>query len=311
MKMMNNDIFRFKSIQMAKEVTLAGDFVFNSAKKAIQLTTIHNEFDINEILYNGSVGIERLQKIYLYLCLDNLFDKQEDLKTHNHCVLEKRILTETGNKLFENGRKIISIFNEYYSQYRYANYNPVHNDKTVIELFISFLKNFNGKVNFYEPITNCQLEQFKRFYINELGKTAKHYYGLIRDKASEIGTFTYELDSLSNSTRVFWEDNSLYDELILEQQAVKELFIYFYKRNPQEGVFRLLNEMEPLDFDDALVNDFLSELSDGKTNHQLTDWVSEMYLEIEDKKELKHRKELVSLIGNPEVDFYWDEGEGI
>jgi len=36
-----------------------------------------------------------------------------------------------------------------------------------------------------------------------------------------------------------------------------------------------------------------------------------MYLEIEDKKELKHRKELVSLIGNPEVDFYWDEGEGI
>ena len=110
-------------------------------------------------------------------------------------------------------------------------------------------KNLDGKVKLYEPITNYQLEQFKRFYINSLGKTAKHYYGIIRDKASEIGVFTYELDSLSNATRVFWGDYSLYDELILEQQAVKELFLYFYKRNPQEGVFRLLNEMEPLDFD--------------------------------------------------------------
>lgn len=116
---------------------------------------------------------------------------------------------------------------------------------------------------------------------------------------------------MSDATRVFWGDYSLYDELILEQQAVKELFLYFYKRNPQEGVFRLLNEMEPLDFDDALVNDFLSELSDEKANHQLTDWVSEMYLEILDKKELKHRKELVSLIGNTGVDYYWDEDEEI
>ena len=136
MEIMNNEIFRFKSVQMAKEVTIAGDYVFNSAKKAIQLTTVHNEFDINEILYNGSVGIERLQKIYLYLCVDNPFDKQEDLKTHNHCELEKKILSETGNNLFENGRKIISIFNEYYSQYRYGNYDPINKNRTVIDLFI-------------------------------------------------------------------------------------------------------------------------------------------------------------------------------
>ena len=95
--------------------------------------------------------------------------------------------------------------------------------------------------------------------------------------------------------------------MILEQQAVKELFLYFYKNKPREGVFRLLNEMDSLEFDDALVNDFLSELSDGKTNHQLTDWVNEMYRNIEDEKELKKRKELVSLIGNPNVDYYWDE----
>ena len=130
---------------------------------------------------------------------------------------------------------------------------------------------------------------------------------MIREKAGEIGVYTYELDSSSNATRVFWGDNTLYDEMILEQQAVKELFLYFYKNKPQEGVFRLLNEMEPLEFDNAFVNDFLSELSDGKTNHQLTDWVNEMYCNIEDEKELKKRKGLVSLIGNPGVDYYLDE----
>ena len=294
---------------MAKEVTIAGDFVFNSAKKAIQLTSVNNEFDINEILYNGSVGIERLQKIYIYLCLENPFVKQDELITHNHCELEKKIAEESGKNIFINGRKLISVFNEYYNQYRYGNYDPIPKNKTIIDLFVGFLKNSNGKVNLLEQITHYQFEPFKKFYINTLGKTAKYYYDLIRDKAYEIGVFTYELDSLSNASRVFWIDTSLYDEMILEQEAVKELFLYFYKRNPQEGVFRLLNEMEPLDFDDALVNDFLSELGDGKTNHQLTDWVSELYLDIEDDKELKHRKELVSLIGNPGIDYYWDEDE--
>ena len=34
-----------------------------------------------------------------------------------------------------------------------------------------------------------------------------------------------------------------------------------------------------------------------------------MYCDIEDEKELKKRKELVSLIGNPGVDYYWDEDQ--
>lgn len=304
---MTQDMFKFKSVQMAKEVTLAGDFVFTSAKKAMQLTTVHNEFDINAILYNGSVGIERLQKIYLYLCLDNPFEEHKDLITHNHCELEKKVAKESSSNLYENGMSLISKFNVYYNQHRYGNYDPIPKKETIIDLFISFLKKVNGKVDFYEPITHYELEPFKRFYINTLGKTANHYYELIRDKANEIGVFAYELDPYSNSTRVFWTDGSLYEEMLLEQQAVKELFLYFYKNKPQEGVFRLLNEMESLEFEDSSVNDFLSELSDRKTNHELTDWVSEMYCNIEDEKELRHRKELVSLIGNPGVDYYLDE----
>ena len=304
---MTQKMFEFKSIQMSKEVTLAGDFIFTSAKIAMQLTSVHNEFDINAIFYNGSIGIERLQKIYLYLCLENPFEEHEDLKTHNHCSLEGKVAHECGRDLNDNGKKLISKFNEYYGEYRYGNYAPVPKGKTIVDLFISFIKNLNGKVNFHEPITPYEFEPFKRFYINVLGKTAQHYYELIREKAGEIGVFTYELESSSNATRIFWGDNTLYDEMILEQQAVKELFLYFYKNKPQEGVFRLLNEMDSLEFDDAFVNDFLSELSDGKTNHQLTDWVSEMYCNIEDEKELKKRKELVSLIGNPSVDYYWDE----
>ena len=129
---MTQEMFKFKSIQMSKEVTLAGDFIFTSAKIAMQLTSVHNEFDINAILYNGSIGIERLQKIYLYLCLENPFEKHEDLKTHNHCSLEGKVALESGKNLYSNGNKLISIFNEYYSQYRYGNYAPVLKAKLLL-----------------------------------------------------------------------------------------------------------------------------------------------------------------------------------
>ena len=163
--LMVNDIFEFKSIQMAREVTLAGDFIFTSAKKAMQLTSVHNEFDINAILYNGSVGVERLQKIYLYLCMDNPFENHDDLKTHNHCELEKRVADESGRNLYDNGKKLISKFNEYYGEYRYGNYAPVPKAKTIVDLFITFIKISNAKLIFMSRSLIMNLSLSKDFIL--------------------------------------------------------------------------------------------------------------------------------------------------
>lgn len=266
-----NEIWDFKSINMAHELGIAGEFIYDSARKAMALRNLYNDYELNSILYNGAVGIERLQKIYLCLSIPNPMDKStvpECLKKHNHNELEKHVKEYSGKCISANGRSLLGLFSEYYNNYRYANYVPGYNSKKLKSLFIGFLKKQNGKFDFEELCTAVQFEPFKRYYINELGKTANYYYSLIDEKAREIGTYTYELDSYSNASRVFWstQRRSLYKQLILEQEAVKELLIHLYKDHGDSGVLKLFNEMHSLEFDDALINDYLADLCEGNVN---------------------------------------------
>lgn len=266
-------MFKFKSMQMSKELNFAGDFIYESAKKTMQLENAHDDFTINAILYNGSIGVERLQKIYLLLC--EYVSHEEPLKfhTHNLIILENDVYSESNEKLFKNGIKLISMFVEYYSDYRYGNFDLETKEKTLNNLFTSFLRTINKKTNFDFILTPIDFERYKKFYIDTLGKVANHYYKLIRNKACDLGIYTYELSSLSNSTRVFslGNDKTLYDEMVLEQEAIKELLLYFYKTHSDCNVFKAFNELDPLEFDDYMMNDFLTLLENGKTNHTLTD----------------------------------------
>ena len=70
-----DEIWDFKSINMAHELGIAGEFIYDSARKAMALRNLYNDYELNSILYNGAVGIERLQKIYLCLSIPNPMDK--------------------------------------------------------------------------------------------------------------------------------------------------------------------------------------------------------------------------------------------
>ena len=230
---------------------------------------------------------------------------------NNHHELEKEIEKYTTEQLSKNGRSLLGVFSNYYNNYRYANYIPGKNSSELRKLFISFLKKQNGKFNFDEPCALIQFDAFKRFYINELGKLARYYFELIEHKARDINTYTYEIDSYSNAARVFLstQRRSFYEQMVIEQNSIKELLLYMYKNKRESGAFRLLNDMESLEMDDALVNDYLADLCEGKVNNWLIDYVDELYEEMEDIKKRKERKELLALIGNRSVLFDFDDFE--
>lgn len=312
--MLVGEIWDFKSINMGRELEISGEFIYESAKKTMSITGLNNQYEINIILYTGAVGIERLQKIYLCLVQQNPNDKDsvpKCLMGHNHLELEKEIEKYTMDKIPKNGKGLLGIFAEYYNNYRYANYIPKINGGDLRLLFISFLKKQNGKFNFDEPCSLSQFEVFKRFYINELGKIAGYFYGLIEHKARDINTYTYEIDSSSNAARVFWSTRgrSLYEQMLIEQNAIKELLLYIYKNQRDSGVFRLLNHMESLEMDDTLINDYLADLFEGKVNDWLIDYVDDMYEEIGDIQKIKERKKLLSLFGDRSVCFDFEDLE--
>ena len=92
--MLVDEIWDFKSINMGRELEISGEFIYESAKKTMSITGLNNQYEINIILYTGAVGIERLQKIYLCLVLQNPTDKEsvpKCLVEHNHHELEKEI----------------------------------------------------------------------------------------------------------------------------------------------------------------------------------------------------------------------------
>lgn len=100
-----DEIWDFKSINMGRELEIAGEFIYDSARKMMAITSLHNQYEINSILYTGAVGIERLQKIYLCLEQHNPADKQsmpKCLLKHNHTELEKEIEKYTLNSLSRN-----------------------------------------------------------------------------------------------------------------------------------------------------------------------------------------------------------------
>jgi len=312
--MLVDEIWDFKSLNMGRELEIAGEFIYDSAQKAMSIRGLNNTYEINIILYTGAVGIERLQKIYLCLVAQNPTDANsmpKCLKQHNHTELQREVNKFSKKNVSKNAMSLLGVFADYYNNFRYANYNPGQHENDLRKLFIGFLKKLNGKFNFDEPCAAVQFDEFKRFYINELGKLADYFYLLIYDKARELNIYTYEIDSLARASRVFWiaPRRTLYEQMVLEQHAVKELILYIYKRNGGTGVFRLLDDMEALDFDDSLVNEYLENLCVGKVDDSLIDYVDDLHEEIEDKAQRKERKELLSLIGNCSVLFDIDEDD--
>ena len=309
--MLVNKIWDFKSLNMGRELEIAGEFIYDSAKKTMSISGLNNTYEINIILYTGAVGIERLQKIYLCLVAQDPTDVSsmpKCLRQHNHIELQREVDKYTEKNVSKNAMSLLGVFADYYNNFRYANYNPGQHENDLRKLFIGYLKKLNGKFNFNEPCAAVQFEEFKRFYINELGKLAVHFYLLIHDKAIELNTYTYEIDSVSRASRVFWtgQRRTLYKQMLLEQHAVKELLLYIYKKNRGAYVFRLLDDMEALDFDDSFVNEYLEDLCAGKVNDSLIDYVDDLYEGIEDKAQKKEREELLSLIGNCSILFDLD-----
>ena len=61
----------FKNFNMGREIEIAGEFIYESMREMYSLKSFSEHFKINKILYNGAVGIERLQKILLCMFLIN------------------------------------------------------------------------------------------------------------------------------------------------------------------------------------------------------------------------------------------------
>jgi len=78
----------WKNFNISKELSVSGAFIYSGLRRFYEMQILDNTDEIFEVLYNLSVGLERLLKIVVVLLEHNDSTDQEALEksliTHNH-----------------------------------------------------------------------------------------------------------------------------------------------------------------------------------------------------------------------------------
>lgn len=288
----------FKNFNMGREIEIAGEFIYESMREMYSLKSFNEHFRVNKVLYNGSVGTERLQKILLCMFLVNKindFDNlPKSLKEHKHLALHELIKKSvSGYKLNKNKIKLLEVFQNYYNEHRYGEFYPDYNVNKLITLFDSYFSSILN-VKFTSNYFNnpCDLSNAKKLYINYLGEISYNYYKIIDDKATKLGIYTTELSYPSNAIKLFYSQNTdeIYEPIRLESIAVKELIVFLSKTKSLSGIKKIIAKIKPLKLDINMANDYLEDITCFSASDDLTDMVCELYNDIEDGKEKNGKK---------------------
>lgn len=303
-------IWNYKNFNMATELDIAGEFIYDGIHTFNQMKSIDQKSRLFSFFYYVSVGIERLQKIVIVLSekvsIDNLKEFEKSLITHSHSDLNSRIVTSTAVKLNPRENEFLQVLTSFYKTARYSRFNcesQYNIEQQLLEDYINkHAKSIKAQNNF---ITKELLitSDVKEFIGRVIGNIAKKYYNLVYDGSSKNNTYSYEIPSGSKAEKVFLENhrkNSLQDQKITEMVVFKELIIYLMNTKDTNAFLRFIKEIEPLDIDIGLVEEYLSELSQGIVSQALIDEIENQY---EEKSFSIERKNMVDLIGNTNVVF--------
>ena len=300
-----------KNFALCKEVGIAGKFIYDGMR---DLNIIRNYVDTDNIfgfLYKISVGIERLQKIAYILLKNPTADEFEEIEkeiiTHSHVGLQEKISSLTKTELNKHQLSFLHLLTRFYNSSRYDRFNlstSLHNEQDLLIEYIQDRLNIKIKMHsFFVPPLEDKVKKFLGKVI--IGLT-RFLYDLISNEARKIGIYTHELSSESKSLKVFLATdgkNSLQDQIIDEQIALKEFLIFLMNTKETSEMFNFIKEIPPLDIDMGMLQEYLSEIIKSEIPQQLIDELEYLYEDID----IKERLEMLECVGNPYCDISQDE----
>lgn len=308
---MNPDLW-FKNFNMVIELDVAGEFIYNGIQEIYQTTFFRNDANTFVMLYNLSVGIERLQKIVVTLLEYNSEIGKENFEAHlknmghNHISLRDNIakLAKEGKykstpKFSTRENEFFELLSRFYSDNRYMRFEVYQKTDGEVQLLNDYLEK-HAKLD--KNIVDDSImvnDSVKRVLGKVISSIAQKYYSLVKEGSDRNGIFTYELRSYSKAEKVFIGE-SLYNEKYDESLALKELIIFIHNSKEKHPYLKFIEDIEPLEFDPAFIPDYINNLENGIVSQQLVDEVDSLYEDVENAKD---RRELVNLLDHSDVLF--------
>ena len=304
----------WQNFKLGAEQEIAANFIYDAIRNLHEMETLNMETEIFPVLYNLSIGIERLMKVVIVLIeyQDGMDINaiEESLITHNHMELYKRIKPFFKSPLGNNHIQLLNLLTVFYKTHRYDRFNlskvsPTEKDK---EMFYGFLNkyldlNLETKDEIF-AIENTP--QIKRFIGRTVKKITKNLYALVNEYAQVKNLYTYEISgSGSKAAKVLWGDDTLDFE---DSDRIKIESLIFLMGLNDTGLIKFIKAIQPLDLDPAMDTDHLQNLLKNNPYRisQIQDEIECLYEGVEDRKD---RIEKIDFIRDPGI--YFSESDEI
>lgn len=289
----------WKSFSLGTELETSGIFIYNGFKQINDLYHYEESEDVFEILYNLSVGIERLMKILIVLKEQQENTNQEasekELITHNLDNLQQHI--EKNHKLGLNDiqKEFLNLLTVFYKKQRYDrfNLNDSNNYTKDKDCLFDFLVR---KLKINEKGFFRNTKQIKSFLVKIVSNISTKLYERIKFSANELQICTYELRPNGKAYRIF-----IYKDFNFEIQNTlkKELFITLMHRE-NSNFFKFIKSIKPIPFDVEDENEIINMLSSESNLENHFDEMETFYEKLENKKE---RLNILRTIGKRGIEF--------
>jgi hypothetical protein len=300
---MNNSEY-WKNFSLGTELETSGIFLYNGLKQINDLRHYKDPEDIFELLYNLSVGLERLMKILIVLTEHQDYNNQEafekSLITHNLDCLRNRI--EINHALDFNGtqKEFLVLLTTFYKKYRYDRFNfnrdnAYTKDKDSLVDFLSKkLQLIRSEYDLLDTFKNTK--QIKRFLVKIISKILVRLYELVELKARELNIYTFELRASGKAYKIFKQGDFDFE---LHAILKKELVITLVNHKNSKFI-EFIKNIKPLPFDIQDENEIISLLLSDNNLEDYFDILINFYNEIKNKKK---RFDMLKLIGKTEIFF--------
>ncbi len=296
----------WQNFKMGEEQEIACNFIYDGLRNLHEMETLNLETEIFPVLYNLSIGLERLFKVAIVLLeVDentNIDAFEKTLITHNHIVLFERVKTKSDLNLGPVHTGLLNLLAVFYEDHRYGRFNIPQQDNLSKDkkLFLTFLNKHLGIDIRDDIIGNENSFQIKKFIGKTVKKMTKDLYAIIDKASTEKNLYTYEISgSSSKAAKIVWGDDFiLFDN---EEVVMMEVLIFLLKTTESDRI-NMMKEIEPLPLDPALDVEYLQFLLKKRTGYgsSIVDEVESHHADI---KDLKERIEFIKIIKDPGISF--------
>ncbi len=300
----------WKNFKLGEELSVSGAFIYNGLRRFHELQKLDHADDLFEVFYCLAIGFERLLKVAVVLLEhDDSLDQmafEKSLITHNHQELLRRIKKYKKVTLGATHNDLLTLLGTFYRQIRYGRFcleSSTTFDREQRQLCAFLGKHLNVHFPAAAPpfgITNE--DRYRRFLRRTALKVSTALYAVVQERARELNLYTYELRHGSKAETVFLGEADMPAEDVLW----KELLLFFMNTRATSGYLEFLRGIPALDFDPALVDDYLACFQSDAAKSEVLDELSHHYEELENKSE---RIQLISVVGAQNV-FFPDDDYG-